>query len=92
MHLVPALPAVIISVSGMPWLTMEGNTSSLPLDKYSSWFEEHPYLRTFFGQEVGQHYSEMSEGKRNKETKSVCVCVIMAVQTSNHCLIFSWIG
>ena len=50
---IPSLPVLIACIPGMPWLTMEGNTSSLPLDRYSSWFEEHPYLRTFFGQEVG---------------------------------------
>ncbi|XP_076445934.1 uncharacterized protein LOC143283637 [Babylonia areolata] len=40
-----------LQLCGMPWLTMEGNKNSLPLDKYSTWFDEHPYLRAFLGQD-----------------------------------------
>ncbi|XP_070196653.1 uncharacterized protein [Littorina saxatilis] len=41
----------VLHLCGMPWLTMEGSQSSLPLDKYSAWFEEHRYLKTFLEQE-----------------------------------------
>ncbi|KAL8604081.1 hypothetical protein ACOMHN_024906 [Nucella lapillus] len=42
----------VLKLCGMPWVTVEGNKNSLPLDKYSSWFDERPYLRTFLGKEM----------------------------------------
>ncbi|KAK7485956.1 hypothetical protein BaRGS_00022822 [Batillaria attramentaria] len=41
----------VLHLCGMPWLSLEGSKVSFPLDKYMSWLNEHPYLRTFLGDE-----------------------------------------
>ncbi|PVD34730.1 hypothetical protein C0Q70_06007 [Pomacea canaliculata] len=39
----------ILNLCGIPWITMEGTRSGLPLDKYNEWFDSKPYLRGFLG-------------------------------------------